>query len=124
LADDDGRSWTASIPEHLVAPARISTEEAAAAIDALVGNVFAHTGEGTPYAINVTVDALTVALTVEDGGTGIAAPDAVLERGATGGGSTGLGLDIARKAAEAASGSLSISRSPLGGAAVTLRLPR
>jgi signal transduction histidine kinase len=124
LADDDGRSWTVSIPEHLVAHARIGADEAAAAIDALVGNVFAHTDEGTPYAIDVTVDALTVALTVEDGGPGIPSPDAVLGRGVTGGGSTGLGLDIARKAAEAASGELSISRSHLGGAAVTLRLPR
>jgi signal transduction histidine kinase len=124
LADDDGRSWTITIPEHLVAHARIGADEAAAAIDALVGNVFAHTDEGTPYAIDVTADALTVSLTVEDGGPGIPSPEAVLERGVTGGGSTGLGLDIARQAAEAASGSLSISRSRLGGAAVTLRLPR
>src|SRR5262249_19682594 len=43
-------------------------------------------------------------------------------RGASGRGSTGLGLDIARRIAEASGGSLTIGRSPRGGAAVTLAL--
>jgi signal transduction histidine kinase len=38
-------------------------------------------------------------------------------------GSTGLGLDIARRSAEAAGDSLAIERSALGGARVRLLLP-
>ncbi|HKX72302.1 MAG TPA: ATP-binding protein, partial [Acidimicrobiales bacterium] len=62
-------------------------------------------------------------LHVDDAGGGIDDPEAVLARGATGAGSTGLGLDIARRAAETAGGALTIGRSPLGGARVTLHLP-
>ena len=42
-----------------------------------------------------------VTLVVEDGGTGVADPSSALHRGISGGGSTGLGLDIARAAAVA-----------------------
>ena len=38
-------------------------------------------------------------------------------------GSTGLGLDIARRTAESAGGSLSLRTSPEGGASVILFLP-
>ncbi|MZE78656.1 two-component sensor histidine kinase, partial [Streptomyces sp. SID5475] len=41
-------------------------------------------------------------------------------RGASEGGSSGLGLDIAAKAAEAAGGRLVVDRSPWGGARVTM----
>ncbi len=44
-------------------------------------------------------------------------------RGETGGGSTGLGLDIARRAAESAGGSLAVDRGPGGGARVCLDIP-
>jgi signal transduction histidine kinase len=47
-------------------------------------------------------------------------PDAV-ERGSSGGGSTGLGLDIARRTAEASGGALQIGQSS-GGTSVTLEL--
>jgi signal transduction histidine kinase len=46
--------------------------------------------------------------------------DDPVERGRSGGTSTGLGLDIARRVAESAGGGLSVGRSDLGGAAVTL----
>ena len=45
-----------------------------------------------------------------------------LRRGSSGAGSTGLGLDIARRVAESAGGDLNIERSALGGAQVQLRL--
>jgi len=43
-------------------------------------------------------------------------------RGVSGAGSTGLGLDIARRTAESAGGTLTVDRSPLGGARVTVTL--
>ena len=51
-----------------------------------------------------------VLLAVEDGGPGIDDPAAVLDRGASAGGSTGLGLDIAASTARAAGGELRIER--------------
>ncbi|HET6662865.1 MAG TPA: ATP-binding protein [Acidimicrobiales bacterium] len=123
LADDDGRPWTLEIEPDLPAPVRLSPREAEAAVDALIGNVFAHTPEGSGYAVALRRHDGTVELTVDDAGAGIADPDAALARGVTRAGSTGLGLDIARRSAEAAGGSLAIERSPLGGARVQLVLP-
>jgi signal transduction histidine kinase len=55
---------------------------------------------------------------VEDEGPGF--PPAMIGRGHSSGGSTGLGLDIARRAAEATGGSIAISIRPRGGACVEL----
>jgi signal transduction histidine kinase len=124
LAEDDGREWTLDVNgAHGPCPVALSSGEAAAALDALVGNVFAHTPEGTPYAVRVEVADGTARLVVADAGAGIHAPGDALDRGVTGGGSTGLGLDIARQAAEAAGGSIAIDRSSRGGAQVSLVLP-
>lgn len=124
LAEDDGREWSLDVDGNDgPCPVALSADEAGAAIDTLVGNVFAHTDDGTPYALRVGSDGATAHLTVEDGGTGFAAPDQAVGRGEAGGGSTGLGLDIARQAAEAAGGSITIDRSSLGGARVTLAFP-
>jgi signal transduction histidine kinase len=46
----------------------------------------------------------------------------VVERGRSGAGSTGLGMDIARRTAQASGGALRLGRSPAGGAAVTVEL--
>lgn len=124
LADDDGRAWAGDVPDEPLEVAR-SADELGATLDALIGNVFAHTPEGTPYRLEVAVDdASSVVVAVDDGGPGIGDPAAVLERGRTGAASTGLGLDIARQAAEGAGGSISVGPSPMGGARVELRLPR
>jgi signal transduction histidine kinase len=124
LAEDDGREWTLDVAGVQVpCPVSLSSGEAGAALDALVGNVFAHTPEGTSYAVRVAVADGTARLVVEDAGPGIAAPADALDRGVTGAGSTGLGLDIARQAAEAAGGRIAIDRSRGGGAEVSLVLP-
>jgi signal transduction histidine kinase len=124
LADDDGRRWTATVEPagpHLV---RLAAGDAEAAIDVLLGNVFAHTPEGTAYAVAVTGEDGRVRLVVEDGGPGITDAAAVLDRGASEGGSTGLGLDIAASAARAAGGELRVEASgALGGSRIVLDLP-
>jgi signal transduction histidine kinase len=80
-----------------------------AAVDALVGNVFAHTPEGTPFHVIVQPghDDGSVCLVVADTGPGVR-DSAVLARGVSGAGSTGLGLDIARRTAEAGGGTLRV----------------
>ena len=104
LADDDGRRWTCAIEPPGPHVVRLDRADVAAAIDVLLGNVFAHTPEGTSYALRVEARDRRVRLALEDGGPGIGDPDAVLDRGASSGGSTGLGLDIAASTARAGGG--------------------
>src|SRR5918995_353355 len=106
LADDDGRQWTLSVETgpSQSGPVALSAQEAADAVDAVIGNVFAHTPEGSAYAVTVAPGPGAVHLHVDDAGGGIDDTEAVLARGATGAGSTGLRLDIARPAAETARG--------------------
>jgi signal transduction histidine kinase len=123
LADDDNRPWTLDIPAERRLVIRLGGDDTAAAIDALIGNVFAHTPEGTRYAIAVTDDGSTACLSIDDAGPGIPEPQRVLARGVTDAGSTGLGLDIARQAAHIAGGTITIGPADLGGASVTLCCP-
>src|SRR5437016_2340050 len=100
----------------------VSADELEAALDALLGNVLAHTPEGTAF--QVEVRALSdggIALAVEDSGPGLS-PDFVA-RGVSGAGGTGLGLDIARRTAEGAGGVFRIGRAAAGGARIALELP-
>jgi len=100
----------------------VSVDELEAALDALLGNVFAHTPEGTAF--RVEVRALSdggISLAVEDSGPGLS-PDLV-ERGVSGAGGTGLGLDIARRTAEGAGGVFRIGRSAAGGARIAMEFP-
>jgi signal transduction histidine kinase len=84
--------------------------------------VFAHTPDGTGFAVSLAArPAGGAVLTVADEGPGLPSA-AVLPRGASGGGSTGLGMDIVRQAAEVAGGSLHLGAGPAGGAAVRLEL--
>jgi signal transduction histidine kinase len=99
-------------------PVPLPRDELILAIDALLGNVFAHTPEGTAVRVAVSEHGLVV----EDAGPGIRDPDSAVRRGVSGAGSTGLGLDIARRVARSAGGRLDIGTSPLGGARVALVL--
>lgn len=151
LAEDTGREIHRSVPDAPL-PVAVAADDLAAALDALLGNVFAHTPDGT--ALSVTLAALPgdaarpgavlpgaalpgaarpgavlpgaalpgaalpgAVLTVADEGPGF--PASAARRGASGGDSTGLGLDIARKVASA----FEISAGPSGGAVVRLELP-
>lgn len=121
LADDQGRRWVLDAPAYPVWVA-VSESDVAAAVDAIVGNVFRHTPEGTPYQVQISSAHGYVVFSVDDGGPGIAQPWAALRRGASGGASTGLGTDIARRAAEQAGGGIEIGRSSLGGAKISLTM--
>jgi signal transduction histidine kinase len=105
------------------APIGMGADDATAMIDALIGNVFAHTDEGIDFTVAVaSVDAAEIMLIVDDQGPGFGAEMA--ERGLSAGGSTGLGLDIARRTAGAARGRLTIGTSGSGGGRVTVTLPK
>lgn len=122
LATEQDRHAEAVIPRSTTAVG-VATDDLTAAIDALIGNVFAHTAEGIGYRLTVETTPQTATVTIEDSGPGFAHRQ-LLPRGASAAGSTGLGLDIARRTAELAGGGMTIGRSELGGAAVTLELPR
>jgi signal transduction histidine kinase len=119
LAEDERRRWGIRIPSHVV-PVAVPREDLVAAVDVLLGNIFRHTDPGTPYAIRLDVAGPAAALVVEDAGRGFDnSPDALRRGSSTG--STGLGLDIARRVAESTGGSIRLERSRLGGALVELR---
>ena len=121
LAEDQDRQWDLSGAERktLVPVAR---SELVAVVDALLGNIFRHTPHGTAFAVAMRSDRRGVTLVVEDAGPGVANPRAAVRRGASGGGSTGLGLDIARRMAENTGGSIQFDRGRLGGARIKLWL--
>ncbi|GGL89310.1 sensor histidine kinase [Micromonospora yangpuensis] len=120
LAEDTGRAVTLDLAEGPL-PVGVPADELAAAVDALLGNVFAHTPDGTPFTVRLSSTPGQVLLTVADEGPGM--PAGTVRRGASHGGSTGLGLDIVRQAAQASGGSLEVGNArPDGGARVVLRL--
>jgi signal transduction histidine kinase len=93
-----------------------------AALDALLGNVFEHTPDAAAFGVTLRrADVRDAELLVDDAGPGL--DPGRIRRGRSGGGSTGLGLDIARRTAEAAGGSIAVGRSPLGGARIALTFP-
>ena len=121
LAEDDGRrATTETADEPLVV--RLDESEAVAAVDALIGNVFSHTPEGTAYGISVGRVGEMARLVVHDEGPGVTDPGVATTRGTSTAHSTGLGLDIVRHAARAAGGSVSLS-SPGRGLTVTVEIP-
>ncbi|MFF0778580.1 sensor histidine kinase [Streptomyces sp. NPDC003720] len=121
LAEDEGRKWRVAGVER---PVRIPVARAdlAAALDALLGNVFRHTAEGTAFAVDVHNAEDAVIVLISDAGPGIPDPDAAMARGRGSGsaGSTGLGLDIVRRLAEATGGDVRIGSSVLGGTEVRI----
>lgn len=121
LAEDQQRVVSASIPQGPIW-VRCSAADLEAALDALLENVVAHTPEGTGFAVSVTAaPGGGAAVAVTDDGPGFA-DSAVVERGESRGGSTGLGLDIVRRTAAAAGGSMHVGASRTGGALVSLHL--
>jgi signal transduction histidine kinase len=121
LAEDEGRPWEL-IGAERPAAVPLPAAELAAAVDALLGNVFRHTPEGTAFAVTLHRGEGVTGILIADAGQGITDSPAALARGNSGRGSTGLGLDIVRRAAESTGGNLRIARSVLGGAQVQIWL--
>jgi signal transduction histidine kinase len=116
LSEEQVRPWTCDLPDHAVEVQTPATE-LAAAVDALVGNVFAHTPDHTPFRASVTTSDSYAHLVIEDEGPGF--PQGTIPlRGQSGTDSTGLGLDIVRRTAERAHGGLTVGTGLKGGARV------
>jgi signal transduction histidine kinase len=121
VAEDQSRPFRV-LGTDRQAPVPIPASELAAVLDALLGNVFRYTPQGTPFEVAVTRRDGYVALRVDDAGPGIDRPLHAVRRGTSGRGSTGLGLDIVRRAAMAGRGTVDIDRSGLGGTSVVVLL--
>ncbi|GAA4352386.1 HAMP domain-containing sensor histidine kinase [Angustibacter luteus] len=118
LADEQGRRVSVELATGPLLAA-VDAGELADVVDVLVDNVFAHTPEGTGFDVRLDRSAGLVRLRVVDAGPGgVQASD--VERGASGAGSSGLGLDIARRVAVAAGGSLDLLAAPGGGTQVVV----
>lgn len=121
LADEQGRRYETDIPDH-PCPVAADPADLGAALDALLNNVFAHTDDQDSFRVDVRSRPDGGALLVlEDDGPGPGDAD-VSVRGESPGGSTGLGLDIARRTAEASGGRLEVSSAASGGTRVEMEL--
>jgi signal transduction histidine kinase len=121
LAEDQDRQMRVSVPPDS-ALVQASRDDLAACADVLLENVFTHTPEGAGLTVRVSHRAGGGAwLVVSDDGPGFP-PGGPVRRGLSGAGSTGLGLDIARRIAEGSGGTLTIDQSPSGGGRVALSL--
>lgn len=121
LTEEQGRTCAVVLPGGAL-PVRAGAEDLATAVDALLENVIAHTPEGTDFSVGLFATEDGARLEVGDAGPGI--PDDADVRGRSDRGSSGLGLDIARRCALRTGGSMTIGTSPAGGALVTLLLRR
>jgi signal transduction histidine kinase len=122
LAEDQGRSFTLDLVT--AGPLlRTSRADLEAMVDVLLDNVFSHTADTDAVRITLTAPEEQVELVVEDAGPGLPPGLDATGRGASGAGSTGLGLSIAARTAEESGGSVTTGSSDMRGArvAVTLR---
>ncbi|MEV0405408.1 HAMP domain-containing sensor histidine kinase [Actinoallomurus sp. NPDC050550] len=118
LADEQDRAVSLRVPDHPVV-VTVGGVELSACLDALLTNVFAHTAEGTAFGVALDHRGPVAYLTVGDDGPGFPGRH-LLHRGASSAASSGLGLDIVRRTAEAGGGSLRLGVSPAGGAQVII----
>lgn len=119
LAEDQQRRVSLELPTEPVL-VRSAAEDLAAAVDALLENVIAHTPEGTAFSVSLTPGPDGALLQVADEGPGL--PHPMPTRGRSDRGSSGLGLDIARRCAEASGGLMRVGRGAFGGVLVALSL--
>jgi signal transduction histidine kinase len=118
LAEDQERRLRVELPP---APVRVALDAADVmdVIDVLVDNVFAHTAEGAGFAVRLWVREGHAVLDVSDDGPGISTEEPSEVRV----GSTGLGLQIARRTVGAVGGDVAVTTSATGGTTVQVTLP-
>ncbi len=123
LAEDQGREMRVVLsPLPLLVP--VADDDLADVVDVLIDNVFAHTPEGTPFTVGLRHEGDEALIIVADAGPGVAAT-----RDDDRPGTSGLGLDIARRTAEGCGGRLTVSpvtggnEQAAGGTLVEVRLP-
>ena len=117
LAEDQGRPMAVALPgEPLVVP--VAAEDLADLVDVLIDNVFDHTPDGTPFEVSLAARDGRAQLVVIDRGPGLTSG----RRGRRVG-SSGLGLDIARRTATGCGGALVTGAAPSGGTRVEVGLP-
>ncbi|BCJ41596.1 two-component sensor histidine kinase [Actinoplanes ianthinogenes] len=119
LAGDQNRQYRV-VGAQMRIPVPVARAELAAALDAILGNVFRYTPQGTAFEVALSRRDGWVALRVDDAGPGIPDPEKALRRGQSQQGSTGLGLDIARRLTQSTGGSVSLDRATMGGASVVM----
>ncbi len=121
LAEDQRRPMRVDLPESGAVIVPVAADDLGDLLDVLVDNVFAHTPEGIALRIALSVAAGAegdrALLVVADEGPGPASADAGEREG-----STGLGLDIARRTADSANGDLRVLDAAPG-TRVEVRLP-
>ncbi len=122
LAEDQNREWTVDIGDGPYTVS-MSATDLEAMLDALFGNIFAHTPAGTAYSVTLQKSSGGLAeLVVADNGPGIA-DASLLERGESGAESTGLGADIVRRTAQSAGGTALWNTGASNGTVVQVLLP-
>jgi signal transduction histidine kinase len=117
LAEDQGRPMTLSLPDEPLV-VRVAADDLTDLVDVLIDNVFAHTPDGTAFEVSLDLVGEVARLVVADHGPGIGAAPAPGRVG-----STGLGLDIARRTAAGCGGELRVSSPQGGGTRVEVLLP-
>jgi signal transduction histidine kinase len=122
LAEDQGRPLELDLAT--TGPLlRASSADLEALVDVLLDNVFTHTADDDAVRVTLAASPERIDLVVDDAGPGLPAGLDATGRGASGAGSTGLGLSIAARTAEDSGGEVTAGASDMGGArvAVTLR---
>ena len=127
LADDQGRTLTVDTGDSTQGAlgaqyVAVPESELVAAIDVLVDNVFAHTEDTVAFSLSVSALPHGTRVCVSDKGSGLPV-EGLSRRGRSRSGSTGLGLDIARRCVESAGGIFTVTRSPSGGTEVRMDFP-
>ena len=115
LAIDQQRELVVEVPGAAVLVAA-TDQDVVSVVDALFENAVAHTAEGSSLSVEVFVDGRLV---VADRGLGFV-DQGLVSRGVSGADGTGLGLEIVRRTAEAAGGSLAIRSRQGGGSLITV----
>lgn len=117
LAEDQGRAVEVHLPERPV-PVGLSTLELTDIVDICIDNIFAHTQDEVGFLIGLERSGREAVLVIADDGAGFPATPPQRRPG-----TSGLGLQLARRTIERVHGTLTTSAPGSAGAEVRLRIP-